>query len=66
MVLGVLLSTHRWQTIAHTAPGGSACHICTRVLSLQVYIPEVNWLLLICTIIVVGVFETSAKIGNGE
>ncbi|KAI7844072.1 hypothetical protein COHA_002216 [Chlorella ohadii] len=30
----------------------------------QVYIPEVNWLLLICTIIVVGVFETSAKIGN--
>lgn len=32
----------------------------------QVYIPEVNWLLLICTIIVVGVFETSTKIGNGE
>ncbi|PRW58025.1 Potassium transporter family isoform C [Chlorella sorokiniana] len=30
----------------------------------QVYIPEVNWLLLICTIIVVVVFETSAKIGN--
>lgn len=31
----------------------------------QVYIPEANWLLLIGAIVVVGVFETSSKIGNG-
>lgn len=30
----------------------------------QVYIPEVNWLLLVGALIVVGVFETSSKIGN--
>ena len=33
--------------------------------SAQVYIPEANWLLLIGAIVVVGVFQTSAKISNG-
>lgn len=28
------------------------------------YIPEVNWLLLIGALVVVGIFQTSAKIGN--
>ena len=30
----------------------------------QVYIPEVNWLLLGGAMLVVGVFKTSASIGN--
>jgi KUP system potassium uptake protein len=30
----------------------------------QVYIPEINWLLLGGAMLVVGVFKTSASIGN--
>lgn len=30
----------------------------------QVYIPELNWLLMVGALVVVGMFETSAKIGN--
>ena len=31
---------------------------------LQVYVPEMNWFLMVCTLIVVGIFQTGSDIGN--
>ncbi|KAL4425077.1 hypothetical protein ABPG77_010391 [Micractinium sp. CCAP 211/92] len=52
------------QAIAMNAfPRLTVRHTSTHIMG-QVYIPEVNWLLLIGALVVVGIFQTSAKIGN--
>ncbi|KAL4425076.1 hypothetical protein ABPG77_010390 [Micractinium sp. CCAP 211/92] len=52
------------QAIAMDAfPRVTVRYTSTRIMG-QVYIPEINWLLLIGALIVVGVFKTSATIGH--
>ena len=61
-----LSGRHHWlsQAMAMSAfPRMTVKHTCQHNVG-QIYIQEVNWLLLGGALLVVGVFETSASIGN--